>query len=55
MSDTWDRVESMQAQEIRLTLERDIGMILQEACGLVNQTINRRYKTRRLAVFFSKI
>ena len=41
VSDTWDRVESMQAQEIRFTLERDIGMILQKACGLVNQTINQ--------------
>ena len=31
----------MQTQEIRLTLEQELGMISQKACGLVNQTIKK--------------
>ena len=48
MSDTWDRVESMQTREIRLTLEQELGMISQQACGLVNQTIK---KTLQVSTF----
>ena len=41
MSDTWDRVESLQAREIRLTLEQELGMISQKAYEFVNQTIKK--------------
>ena len=37
--DTLGRVESMQAQEVRLLLGDAFGMISQRACGLINQTI----------------
>ena len=48
MSDTWNRVESMQTEEIHLTLERELGMISQKACELVNQTI---MKTIQVSTF----
>ena len=48
VSDTWDRVESMQTRETRLTLERELGIISQKACGLVNQMIK---KTLQVSTF----
>ena len=35
------RVGSMQAQEVRLLLEKKLGKISQRACGLINQTITK--------------
>ena len=37
--ETWDRVESMQTQEIRLLLEQELGVISKKACGSIHQTI----------------
>ena len=34
-------VESMQTQEIRLLLERELGVISKKACGLIHQTIKK--------------
>ena len=39
--DTWGRVESMQTEEIRTLLERELGVISQKACGLIHQTIKK--------------
>ena len=39
--ETLGRVESMQIQEVRLLLEEKLGMINQEACELINQTITK--------------
>ena len=39
--ETLSRVECMQTQENSLLLERELGMINQKACGLINQTITK--------------
>ena len=39
--DTLDRVGSMQTEEVRLLLERELGMISQRAFGLIDQTITK--------------
>jgi hypothetical protein len=38
---SWDRVGTLQTQEIRSLLDQELEMISQKACGLVNQTIEK--------------
>ena len=40
--ETLDNVESIQAQEVRSTLEEKLGLISQRASGLINQTITTK-------------
>ena len=39
--ETLGRVGSIQAQEVRVLLEKKLRMINQRACGLINQTITK--------------
>ena len=40
----------MQTQEIRLTLARELGMISQKACGLVDQTIKKTLQVSKVGI-----
>ena len=40
----------MQTQEIRLLLEQELGVILQKACGLIHQTINKALADCRMSL-----
>ena len=41
--ETLSRVESMQTREVRLLLEKELKMISQRACGLINQTVMKTF------------
>jgi len=41
VSDTWGRIESLQTQEVRFLLKKELGVISQKTSGLINQTIQK--------------
>ena len=48
--ETLGRVGSIQAQEVRVLLEKKLGMINQRACGLINQTITKTLTDSRMSL-----